>query len=70
MPTRYICRDGDMIDAICHRHYGTTRGGVVEAVLEANTLLELGLPLLQAGQVIVLPEIAAEPARKVVRLWD
>jgi phage tail protein X len=70
MPTPYICRDGDMVDAICHIHYGTTRGGVVEAVLEANNLLELGLPLLQAGRVIILPDIAAEPVRIVVRLWD
>jgi phage tail protein X len=70
MPTRYIARDGDMVDAVCHRHYGTTSGGVVEAVLEANTLLELDLPLLEAGQVIILPDIAAEPVRAVVRLWD
>ena len=70
MPTHYICRDGDMVDEICHAHYGTTRGGVVEAVLEANNLLELGLPLLRVGQVILLPDITAEPARTVVRLWD
>ena len=70
MPTHYIARNGDMVDAVCHRHYGTTSGGVVEAVLEANNLLELGLPLLDAGQVVILPDIAAEPARSVVRLWD
>ena len=70
MPTLYTCRDGDMVDEICHLHYGTTRGGVVEAVLEANYLLELDLPLLRAGQVIILPDIAAQPARTGVRLWD
>jgi phage tail protein X len=70
MATQYTCRDGDMVDEICHLHYGTTAGGVVEAVLEANNLLELGLPLLEVGQVILLPEIAAEPVRQVVRLWD
>lgn len=32
---RYITKDGDMLDAICWRHYGRTRG-VVEQVLEAN----------------------------------
>ena len=70
MPTLYTCRDGDMVDEICHLHYGTTRGGVVEAVLEANYLLELDLPLLMAGRVIVLPDIAAQPVRTVLRLWD
>jgi phage tail protein X len=70
MPTLYTCRDGDMVDEICHIHYGTTSGGVVEAALEANYLLELDLPLLKAGQVITLPDIAAQPARTVVRLWD
>jgi phage tail protein X len=59
-----------MVDEICHGHYGTTRDGVVEAVLEANNLLELGLPLLRAGQIILLPDITAEPGRAVVRLWD
>ena len=66
----YIARDGDMVDEICHRHYGTTRDGVVDAVLEANNLLELGMPLLRAGQIIFLPDIATEPVRTVVRLWD
>jgi phage tail protein X len=70
MPTLYTCRDGDLVDEICHLYYGTTRGGVVEAVLEANYLLELDLPLLRAGQMIILPDIAARPARAVVRLWD
>jgi len=70
MPILYICRDGDMVDEICHVHYGTTRGDVVEAVLEANYLLELDLPLLKAGRVIILPDIVAQPVRTVVRLWD
>ena len=70
MPTLYICRDGDLVDEICHLHYGTTRDGVVEAVLEANYLLEFDLPLLRAGQTIILPDIAAQPARNLVRLWD
>ena len=70
MPTLYTCRDGDMVDEICQVHYGTTRGGVVEAMLEANYLLEPDLPLLRAGQVIIMPDIAVQPARTVVRLWD
>ena len=35
-----------------------------------NYLLELDLPLLKAGQIVILPDIAAQPARAVVRLWD
>ncbi len=32
----YITIEGDVLDAICFRHYGFTDGGVMEAVLEAN----------------------------------
>lgn len=66
---RYRTRDGDMLDEICHRHYGRT-SGAVEAVLEANRgLVALG-PVYGAGVVIVLPSLPAKPSKKTVRLWD
>ncbi|GAB6176905.1 tail protein X [Desulfobaculum senezii] len=58
-----------MVDAICQRHYGRT-AGVVESVLEANPdLADLG-PVLDAGVVIVLPELPAPEPDEGVSLWD
>lgn len=65
----YRTRDGDMLDWICHKHYGRT-AKVVEAVLEANPgLAELG-PVFDVGVLINLPELPSAPAVKTVRLWD
>lgn len=62
---------GDTLDLVCYRHYGKT-AGVTEAVLSANPGLCEGGPLLTAGQVITLPELAADTENKaeIVQLWD
>lgn len=60
---------GDTLDLICWRHYGRT-AGVVEQVLEANPgLARLG-PVLPHGTLVQLPEIATQPQRQTVQLWD
>lgn len=60
---------GDTLDLICWRHYGRT-AGVVEQVLEANPgLARLG-PILPHGTLVQLPEIATQPQRQTVQLWD
>lgn len=60
---------GDTLDLICWRHYGRT-AGVVEQVLEANQgLARLG-PILPHGTLVLLPEIATQPQRQTVQLWD
>lgn len=65
----YLARDDDMLDWICHKHYGRT-DGAVEAVLEANPgLADLG-PAYTAGVLIKLPELPSAPAEKTIRLWD
>ncbi len=63
----YRAKDGDVLDAICWKHYGP-RPGTVETVLDANPGLADRGPLLAAGVVVHLPE----PLRPVrtVRLWD
>ena len=67
-------RDGDMVDRICHDHYGG-RHGTTEAVLEANqdvggqSLAEWG-PVLPAGLVINLPDLPAAAPSTAVNLWD
>ncbi|GAB6178394.1 tail protein X [Desulfobaculum senezii] len=58
-----------MVDAICQRHYGRT-AGVVESVLEANPGLADFGPVLDAGVVIVLPELPAPEPDEGVSLWD
>lgn len=60
---------GDTLDLICWRHYGRT-AGVVEQVLDANPgLARLG-PILPHGTLVQLPEIATQPQRQTVQLWD
>ncbi|MGR3435285.1 MAG: tail protein X [Shimia sp.] len=65
--TLYRTIDGDMVDAICHAHYGNT--DAVEAVLEANPGLAGQGAVLQGGLLIVLPEIVASPVAQPIRLW-
>lgn len=65
----YRTKDGDMVDAICHRHYGRT-AGVVEAVLEANHGLADEGPVLSAGVAILLPDLPDPEPDEGVSLWD
>lgn len=60
---------GDTIDLICHRHYGTTQR-TVEAVYEANPgLADVG-PVLPHGQLINLPALdTTVPVEQPVSLW-
>lgn len=69
--TEYTAKQGDTVDLICWKFYGTTRGGVVEAVYEANRgLAGIGL-YIPAGTVIQLPELAAPAVvSDVIHIWD
>lgn len=60
---------GDTLDALCHRVYGTT-AGITERALQLNPgLAELG-PILPQGTAVVLPEPATpEPVRETLHLW-
>lgn len=59
---------GDTLDQLCHRHYGSTKG-VTEAVLKANPGLS-GLVFLEAGQLVEMPDISTQPAQEMVQLWS
>ena len=66
----YLTSDSDVLDAVCHRHYGP-RPGAVEAVLDANPGLADRGPLLPARLRIELPDLPAESRESgAVRLWD
>ncbi|CAJ4592817.1 tail protein X [Burkholderia pseudomallei] len=61
---------GETLDALCWRHYGSTVG-TVEAVLEANPgLAELGV-VLPMGTVVEMPERRAiETTTPLLQLFD
>lgn len=65
----YRTKQGDMIDMICHRHYGRSVGAV-EAVLEANRDLSLRPAILPPGIDVILPDLAPVPTPQPVKLWD
>lgn len=68
MAMNYRTREGDMIDAICWRHYG--RESAVTEVLKANPgLADVG-PVLPSGLEITLPDLATPVAKEAFYLWD
>lgn len=58
---------GDTLDLLCHRYYGTTQG-VTEAVLAANPGIAEQI-FLDAGQVVELPEVSESAQQETVQLW-
>lgn len=65
----YRTKDGDVLDAICAKHYGSTVNQV-ELVLAANPGLAAHGPVLRSGLLIELPEIEAQPRKQAtIRLW-
>lgn len=69
MARSFTARDGDVLDQIAEEAYGRT-DGAVEAILDANPALAFAPARLQAGTVVILPELPATPAKPRVRLWD
>ena len=63
----YRTKDGDMLDDICHRHYGDS--SAIHAVLEANPRLGDQGAILPAGITITLPTIQ-KTAKENTKLWD
>jgi phage tail protein X len=71
MSTLYRTIQGDRLDQICKRHYGTERNRITEIVLSANQGLAALGPLYNTGLSIFLPDISTTPAStSIVRLWD
>lgn len=70
MMVEYLTKDGDMLDAICYKHYGVQEG-VVELVLQANQNLSEQPEILSTGIYIVLPDLPV-PLSDItpVRLWE
>ena len=68
--TTYMASEGDSVDLIAWRYYGTLGSRVVARVLEANPgLADLG-PLLPAGTTVTLPDLDTAAEKTSTRLWD
>lgn len=68
---QYLTKDGDTIDEIAYRYYGSTKNQVVERILEANSRLADHTPILPAGVLIELPETQPTVVKsRQVKLWD
>jgi len=61
-------RDGDVLDDLVWRHYG--RSDLLAAVLQANPALARLPPVLPAGLLIDLPDLALPLDAPVIRLWS
>jgi phage tail protein X len=68
--TEYRAGEGDTVDFIAWKFYGTQDGRVVEQVLEANPGLADYGPELPAGTLLQLPEVNTAQQQAGVRLWD
>ncbi len=62
---------GDTLDALCHRHLGTT-AGVVEQALQLNPGLADHGPILPHGTLVTLPDLQSDVIKTVetINLWD
>lgn len=70
MATIYTTKQNEVVDAICHRHYGRTRD-VTEAVLAANPGLAAMGPVLPFATRVVLPAMQEKTRRRpLVGLYD
>lgn len=68
---QYRTREGDTVDDVAFRHYGTLAGRAVEQVLDANPGLADHGPLLPANLLLTLPDLqVVEEQTAGARLWD
>lgn len=70
MALTYKTRDGDTVDAVAWRYYGSQSPDVLRLVLEANPGLADRGAVLPSGLDISLPEIVKPTSlKKGVTLW-
>lgn len=67
---KYTTREGDTVDSVAWKYYGSTANRVVETLLAANRGLADHGPILPAGVTITLPDIAEPTKTQGIRLWD
>ena len=68
---KYRTRQGDMLDAICHRHYsGIKPSDAMPEVLAANPGFEQHPPQLPEGLTLTLPDIPPPEPEPGIELWS
>ena len=67
---QYLTKEGDMLDEIAYRYYGSTNNKVVENIIDANFGISNYGPILPAGVLIELPEVKQTIEKRKVKLWD
>lgn len=65
---KYLTGDGDVLDAICYKHYG--RESAVIDVMAANPGLADAGTVLTAGIIIELPDLPETVQNTNITLWD
>lgn len=71
MPTTYITHEGDVLDAICARHYGLANlPQTLTEVLDANRELAAQGAIYPSGLIITLPDIETQVSESTIQLWD
>lgn len=70
MALTYSTREGDTVDFIAWKHYGTADASAVEFLLQGNPGLADRGPLLPAGVDVALPEMVTPDKAEGKRLWD
>ena len=69
MAINYRSKEGETVDEIAHRYYGSVDGDTLQSVYDSNPgLIEQG-PELPAGALLELPDITPTTDQPV-RLWD
>lgn len=72
MSIQHTTIEGDVLDYLCWKYYGSTSGRIVETVLEANMGLADNGPTMAAGIVIQFPDIQATAStdNRTYALWE
>lgn len=68
----YLTKEGDTLDFIAYKYYGSTDNQQVEKILNANYKLSEYPAVLSEGILIELPDQTRTPtiSNKKVKLWD
>lgn len=69
MARNYRTKEGDVLDWICWRAYGSLSPGLVERVVAVNANVADSAAMLPAGLLLVLPDDPAPMVERRVRLW-
>lgn len=65
----YHSFDGDVLDRIAWKHYGSATPEILQMIYDANAGLNAYGVVLPEGVSIFLPDIPPAPKKEAMRLW-